>query len=150
MSKDNTQLEKLSAENLIGVADEILRQINMNEQTIYDRKLTSAATINISNDIVKLVNTLLKDLGDEAAPPADRIQKANDVLASLVTSLGNLAQTEREEIIRLEATQTGMKRVAETVKVTGENQLKLLEAPSPKKTEVQDKLIVDEVDWDDT
>ena len=151
MSKDNTNIQKLSAENLINVAEEILRQIGANDQTIYDRKLTSAATINISNDVVKLVSSILKDLGDTAVDAADRVQKAVDVLSSLVSSLDALVQTEREEVIKLEATQSGMRRAAETVKATGENQLKLLETPPapPQKVEQPDKLIVDDVDWGD-
>lgn len=144
MKNNNIELQKLSADNLINVADDILRQIGLNDQTIYDRKLTSAATINISNDVVKLVNNVLKDLSDKSVEPDDRLQKASDVLSSLVISLENLAQTEREEVVKLEATQGGMRRVAETVRAAGENQLKLLEPPPP------DKLIVEEVDWDDT
>ena len=144
---------KYAAQRLIDVSKELEKQASLNDKIIEERKITSSATCSFSVDILKLILTLRDSMNDQDQDVEDRMRKSLEVLNSIVEALEAYPSSQRDEIIKLEATQEGMRRALEAVRATGENELEALVIP--ESTEPADTATStnsqpsDDIDWDD-
>jgi hypothetical protein len=144
---------KYAAQRLIDVSKELEKQASLNDKIIEERKITSSATCSFSVDILKLILTLRDSMNDQDQDVEDRMRKSLEVLNSIVEALEAYPASQRDEIIKLEATQEGMRRALEAVRATGENELEALMIPESAKSAdaaaPTNSQPSDDIDWDD-
>lgn len=123
MNKSEFDMQLMSANTLVSVADELERRLEENTTAINERRIGSVAAVNVTKDILNLMRMLQVRLGDESATFETRVQQAGEVVRSLVGWLEMFPYSEREDITRMEATQDGMKRALQSVRDTGNARL---------------------------
>ena len=147
------QEKRFAAQRLIEVSNELGSQISMNDKMIEERRMVAAATSNLSADILRIVLTIRDSLNDKSQNVEERMQKSLDVLGSVINVLESYPTNQHEEIIKLEATQEGIRRTLEAIKTIGENEIRELESPAlpPVKSDNVAETVKtdDDIDWDD-
>ena len=147
------QEKRFAAQRLIEVSNELGSQISMNDKMIEERRMVASATSNLSADILRIVLTIRDSLNDKSQNVEERMQKSLDVLGSVINVLESYPTNQREEIIKLEATQEGIRRTLEAIKTIGENEIRELESPTlpPAKSDNVAETVKtdDDIDWDD-
>ncbi len=147
------QEKRFAAQRLIEVSNELGSQISMNDKMIEERRMVASATSNLSADILRIVLTIRDSLNDKNQNVEERMQKSLDVIGSVVNVLESYPTNQREEIIKLEATQEGIRRTLEAIKTIGENEIRELESPAlpPVKSDNVTEMVKtdDDIDWDD-
>ncbi len=128
------------------IASDLQQKIDLNDRTIEHRKVSSAASLALAGDVLRVSKMIKELLENSELDHADRVTKALEVVSALNGSLESLPQAEREEIIKLEANQEGMRRVIEAVRSTAAEKL-------TQQTHVnheQKSYDPQDLDWDDT
>ena len=147
------QEKRFAAQRLIEVSNELGSQISMNDKMIEERRTVAAATSNLSADILRIILTIRDSLNDKSQNVEERMQKSLDVIGSVVNVLESYPTNQREEIIKLEATQEGIRRTLEAIKTIGENEIRELDSPArpPVKSDNVAETVKtdDDIDWDD-
>ena len=146
MNKFNKESKAAVVDFVSTLVQDLQSKIAVNDVTIENRKIATASSLALSTDLLKIVRMVHDALSDESTEPAARVLKSLEMVSALESSLKNLPQAEREEIIRLEASQDGMRRVIEAVREAASTQVEESKAPEPKNSTVA----LQDVDWDDT
>lgn len=146
MSKLNKESRAAVSDFVSTLVQDLQSKISVNDVTIQNRKISSNSSIALTADILKVIKIIRGSLVDDSIELADRVSKSLEMVAALESSLENFPNTEREEIIRLEASQDGMRRVVEAVRESGASYAAEISQVDSKisATSLQD------VDWDDT
>lgn len=126
MNKSEFDMQLMSANTLVSVADELEKNLESNALAINERKIGSAAAIRVSNDTLELVRMLRVRLSNMDATPEAKLQQADEFIRSLIGWLEAFPINEREDIARMEATQDGMRRALQSVRDTGQARLTVL------------------------
>lgn len=145
MNKLNKESKAVIEDFISSLVHELQEKISVNDATIENRKVASSSSLALAADILKVVKIIRESLSDNSAEPSDRISKSLEIVSALESSLDNLSRSEREEIIRLEASQDGMRRVIEAVREAASSRVSEL-APESKISAPN----LQDVDWDDT
>lgn len=146
MNKLNKESKAAIVDFVSALVQDLQSKISVNDVTIENRKIASSSSIALASDVLKVVKMISASLSDESAELSLRVSKSAEMVAALESSLENLPRSEREEIIRLEAAQDGMRRVIEAVREASlaHAEEAKLQDPKNSNTSLQD------VDWDDT
>jgi len=128
------------------ITSDLQQKIDLNDRTIEHRKISSAASLTLADDVLKVSRMIKELLEDDGLDHTDRVTKALEVVSALNGSLESLPQAEREEIIRLEANQEGMRRVIEAVRSAAAEKL----VQQTQVSQEQKSYDPQDLDWDDT
>lgn len=146
-------MNKLSKDSKIAVVDfisslvrDLQEKISVNDITIANRKIASAASLALAADVLKIVKMVHTTLNDESVTHEDKVTKSLEMLTALSSSLENLPTSEREEILRLEASQDGMRRVIDAV----HDSTKAYDKENNHAVEKNDLSKLQDIEWDDT
>jgi hypothetical protein len=146
MKRDDKESMKFAVSVVNDITSDLQQKIDLNDRTIEHRKISSAASLTLASDVLR-VSKMIKDLlEDNDLDHSDRVEKALEVVSALNGSLESLPQAEREEIIRLEANQEGMRRVIEVVRSAAAEKL----AQQTQVNQEQKVYDTQDLDWDDT
>lgn len=146
MNKLNKESKAAIVDFVSALVQDLQSKISVNDATIENRKIASSSSIALASDVLKVVKMISASLSDESAELSLRVSKSAEMVAALESSLENLPRSEREEIIRLEASQDGMRRVIEAVREASLSHAEEAKLQDPKNSNTS----LQDVDWDDT
>lgn len=126
MNKIEFETQVASASALVSVADELERKLEENTVAINERRIGSSAAVNVAKDILNLMRMLQSRIVDESVPIEARLGQTTEVVRSIVGWLEAFPHSERDDIVRMEATQDGMRRALQSVRDTGQARLSVL------------------------
>lgn len=127
MTQEDIDKSKHTSAAIIELAEDLMRKLGQNNQTIIEKRISTAATANLSNEIVTIMNRILTDARSGNDAPDVRLERLSSVVSSIITSLESSVRNNADELIKLEATQDGMRRALEAVKSTGQLRIQELE-----------------------
>jgi hypothetical protein len=107
------------SQEIVKLANELISKLEMNQATIEERRISNAATSTVINEMSNLMNELLTEISSDDAPPDQKLARVKEFLTSLISSLQSSQRSSEHELIRLTATQDGMRRALEAVRDTG-------------------------------
>lgn len=115
------ELDRISyaSQEIIKLSDDLIAKLEANKTTIEERRIANAATTTMAGEVSGLMNQLLAEIKGGDAPPEKKLTQVVDFLVSLVGTLQSSQRASEEELIRLTATQDGMRRALEAVRETG-------------------------------
>jgi len=108
-----------ASQEIIKLSDELIGKLEANKAMIDERRIASAATNTMTSQVSGLMNQLLAEIRVSDAPAEQTLSKVVEFLVSLVSTLQSSQSASEEELIRLTATQDGMRRALEAVRETG-------------------------------
>ena len=146
MNKFNKESKAAIVDFVSALVQDLQSKISVNDATIENRKIASSSSITLASDVLKVVKMISESLSDESTELSLRVSKSAEMVSALESSLENLPRSEREEIIRLEASQDGMRRVIEAVREASLAHLEEAKPQDPKNSSTS----LQDVDWDDT
>ena len=126
MNKQEFENQLASATTLITVADDFERKLEENVPRIHERRVGSIAAVKVTNDILPLARLLQIRLLNSEIPLEERHDQVIEVVRSLISWLESFPQSEREDIIRMEATQEGMRRALASIREAGNSKVEAL------------------------
>lgn len=125
MDQDQLENQKLAAKIIISTIDNLAQGLSQNDKVIEERKIAERVTSNLSQEFISILRQLQREaLNQSAADPATQLNKINEIVNSTISSIDELIRTASNEVIRLEATQSGMHRAFAVVRETGESMLR--------------------------
>jgi hypothetical protein len=127
MIREDVDMDRHVSEAIIELADELIKKLEMNDQVINERRVSNAATDRLSWEIISFLRDLISGSQDTNEGPELRISRLTDSISSMMSSLESSIRSSSEELIRLEATQDGMRRALEAVRSTGQVRIQEIE-----------------------
>jgi len=127
MIQENMEMDRHTSGAIIELADELIKKLETNDQVINERRVSSTATDRLSSEIINFLRHAVAESQDIGEVPDVRLSKLVEAVSSLVGSLETSIRSSSDEMIRLEATQDGMRRALEAVKSTGHVRLQEIE-----------------------
>lgn len=127
MTQEDVNNEKMIADGMIKIANELITKLSANEKTIEERKISLAATEELSEQVEQIINGALAEARSGDADLTKRIERVIEILTMTLKNIGSMRKATSDDVIRLIATQDGMKRALETVKETGHMRLREIE-----------------------
>jgi len=110
------------------VADELLRNLEVNDRTIAERRVTATATSKLSNDFVSVLGQILAETrAPGVEDPQAHLENLAGIIASVMKQIEEGIRASSDEVIQLEATQEGMRRALRAVRESGALQQRELE-----------------------
>ena len=110
------------------VADELLRNLEVNDRTIAERRVTATATSKLSNDFVSVLGQILAETRTPGIEdPWAHLENLAGIIASVMKQIEEGIRASSDEVIQLEATQEGMRRALRAVRESGALQQRELE-----------------------
>jgi hypothetical protein len=146
MKRDSKESLQFAAGIVNDIVSDLQGKIDLNDKVIEDRKISSTASLALANDVLRVSRMVKETLENGEIEQAERISKALEIVSALNGSLESLPQAEREEIIRLEANQEGMRRVIEAVRSAATEKL----AQNDQINAAPEHQSMQDLDWDDT
>lgn len=126
---DHNQLEsqKLAAEILISAVDGLVENLAQNDKLIEERKIAEQATSKLSKEFVSVLRRIQHEARPAASDDPDaQLVRISEFIDSMISSVEGSVKATSDELIRLEATQSGMARALSVVRETGESMLRNL------------------------
>ncbi len=120
--------------SVIALANDLLEKVNANDQIISERKISVETTDRLTGEIVNVLRHAASDASSSVDSAEVKLGRLIDIISSLISSMESSSRLSREDLIRLEATQEGMRRALTAVK--NEGQLKLQEAEVAHQTAI--------------
>lgn len=127
MTQEDVNNEKMIADGMIKIANELITKLSANEKTIEERKISLAATEELSEQVEQIINGALAEARSGDPDLTKRIERVIEILTMTLKNIGSMRKATSDDVIRLIATQDGMKRALETVKETGHMRLREIE-----------------------
>ena len=110
------------------VADELLRNLEVNDRTIAERRVTATATSKLSNDFVSVLGQILAETrAPGVEDPHAHLENLAGIIVSVMKQIEEGIRASSDEVIQLEATQEGMRRALRAVRESGALQQRELE-----------------------
>ncbi len=120
--------------SVIALADDLLGKVNANDQIISERKISVEVTDRLTGEVVNVLRHAASDASSSVDTAEIKLARLIDIISSLVSSLEGSLRLSREDLIRLESTQEGMRRALAAVK--NEGQLRFQEAEAAYQTAI--------------
>ena len=128
MTQEELEKNKFASQRVITVADELLRNLEVNDKTIAERRVTATATSKLSNDFVSVLNQILAETrAPDVEDPRAHLENLAGIIASVMKQIEESVRVSSDEVIQLEATQDGMRRALRAVRESGALQQRELE-----------------------
>ena len=95
---------------------------------IYERRLATGATSSLSMEFVAMLNQIMGEMrSPNTEDPQARLENVMNIIASVSKQLEETVKSSNDDVLRLEATQEGMRRALGAVRESGLLQEKELE-----------------------
>ena len=128
MTQEELDKQKFASQRVITVADELLRNLEVNDKTIAERRVSVTATSKLSNDFVSVLNQILAETrAPDVEDPRAHLENLAGIIASVMKQIEEGVRASSDEILQLEATQEGMRRALRAVRESGTLQHRELE-----------------------
>jgi hypothetical protein len=128
MTQEELDRQKFASQRVIMVADELLRNLEVNDRTIAERRVTATATSKLSNDFVSVLGQILAETRTPGIEdPWAHLENLAGIIASVMKQIEEGIRASSDEVIQLEATQEGMRRALRAVRESGALQQRELE-----------------------
>jgi phage shock protein A len=128
MTQEEFDKNKFAAQRVVAVADELIKKLETNDRTIAERRVMTTATSNLSREFISVLNQILGEMKSTSIEdPLVRLENLSNVVASVVSQLEENLRSSNDEVVRLEATQDGMRRALQAVRDSGALQERELE-----------------------
>ena len=106
MTQEELEKNKFASQRVITVADELLRNLEVNDKTIAERRVTATATSKLSNDFVSVLNQILAETrAPDVEDPRAHLENLAGIIASVMKQIEESVRVSSDEVIQLEATQ---------------------------------------------
>lgn len=128
MTQEELEKNKFASQRVITVADELIKKLDENDKMIGERRITTNATSNFSREFVSVLTQILREV---KSPNVDdihaHIENISNIISSIIEQLNENIRNSNDEVVRLEATQEGMRRALQAVRESGTIQQRELE-----------------------
>lgn len=132
MTQEELDRQKFASRRIVTIADELIAKLGENEKVIYERRLTTGVTSNLSLEFVSILNQIMGEMRSPSAEdPRVRLENVMNIIASVAKQLEETVKSSNDDVLRLEATQEGMRRALGAVRESGllqERELEKIEA----------------------
>lgn len=105
---------------VIQIADAFLKDLEKNDKLIQEKKAKLDSMIEFSVTIKESISSLQLSLDDDSSAE-EKLKKVDSYISTLISSLDNSVKFASEDVMKMEATQDGMRRALLTVKEAGES-----------------------------
>jgi len=128
MTQEELEKNKFASQRVITVADELLRNLEVNDKTIAERRIAANATSKLSNDFISVLNQILAETrAPGVEDPRAHLENLSGIIHSVVKQIEESVRGSSDEVLQLEATQEGMRRALQAVRESGALQQRELE-----------------------
>lgn len=105
---------------VIQIADAFLKDLEKNDKLIQEKKTKLDSMIEFSVTIKESISSLQLSLDDDSSAE-EKLKKVDSYISTLISSLDASVKFASEDVMKMEATQDGMRRALLTVKEAGES-----------------------------
>jgi hypothetical protein len=112
-----------ASHEIIKLADDLISKLEVNRSTIEERKISNAAISTMTSELTSLVSGFLNELRTGDASAEQKLARVTDFLGFLVSSMQSNQRSLEDELVRLVATQDGMRRALDAVRETASMRL---------------------------
>jgi len=110
----------MNGQFIINVADALMQNLNENDNIIIEKRISNTTLENVVKELLPALSNVKIEM-ESSSPIEQRVQKAAGAIGMIINSLSTSLRAAQDDLIRLEATQDGMKRALTTVKEVGQN-----------------------------
>lgn len=119
MTQEELSQIAYASQEIIKLSEDLLTKLDANTSTIEEKRISNGATLTVINDVSGVINQLIGEIQTGSDSPEQKLMKITEFLKSFVASLQSAQKSADDDLIRLIATQDGMKRALEAVRETG-------------------------------
>lgn len=119
MTHEELSQVNYASREIVKLSEELLSRLQENSAMIDDKRVSNAAVQLIVNDVANVLNQLVGEIKTGTDAPEQKLGRVAEFLVSFIGSLQASQRTAEDELIRLIATQDGMRRALEAVRETG-------------------------------
>jgi hypothetical protein len=105
---------------VVQIADALLKDLEKNDELIKEKKIKLDSMIEFSITIKESISFFQLSLGGDLSAE-EKLKKVDDYISTLISSLDTSTKLASEDVMKMEATQEGMRRALLTVKEAGES-----------------------------
>jgi cysteinyl-tRNA synthetase len=105
---------------VVQIANALLKDLEKNDKLIEEKKIKLESLIEFSVTIKESISSFQSSLDDDFNAE-EKLKKVNSYISTLISSLDSSVKFALEDVMKMEATQDGMKRALLTVKEAGES-----------------------------
>jgi len=127
MTQEELDRSRQTSIEIIRLAEELISKLETNNQVILERKMAVSANEKLTNDLIAELKESLTSSANCSVDPAAKFEHLVGSITSIIVALESNSKSSLEDIVRLEATQDGMRRALEAVKSTGKLRIQELE-----------------------
>lgn len=128
MTQEELDRQKFAAQRITIVADELIKKLESNDKTIYERRISVSATSSLSRDFLMILSQIFNEAKSQTQDDHQaRLERISSIISSVISQIESTIKAADEDVIRLEATQDGMRRALDAVRESGTLQAKELE-----------------------
>lgn len=133
MNLEELSKSKHASNSILELVDELIEKLSVNDHIILEQKISVEATRRLTNETTTVLRHVINEInGNDTAEL--KISKVSEIVSSLISSLESSMKMSSDDLIRLEATQDGMRRALEVVRSTGRTRMQELEKIEQSKT----------------
>jgi hypothetical protein len=110
----------MNGQFIINIAEALMQNLNENDNIIIEKRISNTTLENVVKELLPALSNIKIEM-ESSSPIEQRIQKATGAIGMIINSLSTSLRAAQDDLIRLEATQDGMKRALTTVKKVGQN-----------------------------
>jgi hypothetical protein len=110
----------MNGQFIINIAEALMQNLNENDNIIIEKRISNATLENVVKELLPALSNIKIEM-ESSSPIEQRIQKVTGAIGMIINSLSTSLRAAQDDLIRLEATQDGMKRALTTVKEVGQN-----------------------------
>lgn len=119
MTQEELNQITYASHEIIKLSEDLLTKLEANNATIEEKRVSNGATSTVINDVSGVLNQLIGEIQMGTDTPEQKLSKVAEFLKSFVSSLQSAQKAADDDLIRLTATQEGMRRALEAVRETG-------------------------------
>ena len=110
----------MNGQFIINIAEALMQNLNENDNIIIEKRISNTTLENVVKELLPALSNIKIEM-ESSSSIEQRIQKATGAIGMIINSLSTSLRAAQDDLIRLEATQDGMKRALTTVKEVGQN-----------------------------
>jgi hypothetical protein len=114
----------MHGQTIISLAESLLQKLAENDSIIIEKRISNSTLENIVKELMPALTSLKAEV-ELPTPAEERLQKTSGALGMIINSLSSSLRASQDELIKLEATQDGMRRALTTVKDVGQNMINI-------------------------
>lgn len=105
---------------VVQIADALLKDLEKNDKLIEEKKIKLDSMVEFSITIKESISSFQTSLNNDLSAE-EKLKKIDSYISTLISSLDASVKFASEDVMKMEATQDGMRRALLTVKEAGES-----------------------------